>query len=51
MFVDMPGEFRNSRNKLGVGIDTRCDGGYVLVPPSVITAGPYVAVEPLWSAS
>ena len=34
--IDIP----NSASKLGPGIDTRGNGGYVLVPPS-ITASPY----------
>lgn len=33
------GETRNSASKLGPGIDTRGDGGYVVAPPSVHPSG------------
>jgi hypothetical protein len=54
IFLNAPGEFRNTRNRLGTGIDTRCAGGYVLVPPSVIfvAAGEpvaYTSEAELWS--
>ena len=39
VFIRMPSEFRNSRNTLGVGIDTRASGGYVIVPPSRFVDG------------
>lgn len=53
LFFDAPEGFRNSRNRLGPGIDTRGDGGYVLVPESTIQLDDemlsgYVTLEPLW---
>lgn len=33
-FFDAPEGFRNTRNRLGEGIDTRGEGGYVVVPPT-----------------
>lgn len=55
LFFDAPSEFRNSRNRLGPGIDTRGAGGYVLVPPSSIrldgdSRGVYVPQEALWDS-
>src|SRR5262249_31802057 len=32
-------EVRNSAGKLGLGLDVRADGGYVLVPPSMHASG------------
>ena len=34
-------ELRNTASRLGPGIDTRAAGGYVIAPPSQITAGSY----------
>ena len=34
VFFDAPPDLRNSRSKLGEGIDSRGDGGYVVLPPS-----------------
>ena len=52
LFLDAPAGFRNSRNKLGPGIDTRCEGGYVLVPPSAIivdsAVNNYIPRTSLW---
>lgn len=39
LFFDAPGEYRNSRERIGEGIDTRGTGGYVVVPPSVFPVG------------
>ena len=48
---------RNSARRIGPGIDTRGDGGYVVVPPSVVNgrrytvsvdAGPAIAAAPDW---
>lgn len=41
VFYDVPTDYRNSRNKMGQGIDTRGAGGFVVVPPSVLPAGSY----------
>jgi Bifunctional DNA primase/polymerase, N-terminal len=41
IWLDAPSEFRNSRNRLGPGIDTRGAGGYVVVPPSRLVDGVY----------
>ncbi len=38
-------QIRNSAGKLGAGLDIRCEGGYVVVPPSV-TEREYVDIEP-----
>ena len=35
----VPSEFRNSARKVGPGIDTRADGGYIVVAPSVHPSG------------
>lgn len=35
----VPSEFRNSAKKVGPGIDTRGDGGYIVVAPSVHPSG------------
>jgi hypothetical protein len=52
IWLDAPKEFRNTRNRLGAGIDTRCAGGYVVVPPSVISLDEqpvsYVSEQDLW---
>lgn len=46
-YFAFPGvELRNSAGRLGEGIDTRCDGGYVVAPPSVIREGSYTWVDP-----
>lgn len=34
-------EFRNTSGDLAKGVDTRANGGYVLVPPSVVDGKPY----------
>jgi hypothetical protein len=34
-FAHPGGEVRNSAGKLGLGLDIRADGGYVIMPPSV----------------
>lgn len=34
LFFNAPDDFRNTRDRLGPGIDTRGDGGYVVVPRS-----------------
>jgi hypothetical protein len=34
IFFDAPANLRNSRARLGEGIDSRGDGGYVVLPPS-----------------
>jgi len=36
---------RNTASKLGPGIDTRADGGYVIIPPSVTVEGQYVRFD------
>lgn len=42
IYFRMPArELRNSAKKLGPGVDTRGEGGYVLAPPSVIEGRPY----------
>jgi len=33
--------FRNTTGKVGPKVDTRADGGYIVVPPSVVDAKPY----------
>lgn len=38
-FADRDGIARNSASKLGVGVDTRAAGGYVLAPPSIHPSG------------
>jgi hypothetical protein len=41
-FFQHPGdEVRNSASKLGIGLDVRGDGGYVLVPPSTVADRAY----------
>ena len=39
IFFDAPQEYRNSRERIGEGIDTRGTGGYVVVPPSSFPVG------------
>jgi hypothetical protein len=39
VFLDAPQEYRNSRERIGEGIDTRGSGGYVVVPPSTFPVG------------
>lgn len=39
LFRMPPGTFKNSRGKVAPSIDTRCDGGFVVVPPSVHPCG------------
>lgn len=34
LFFDAPAEYRNTRESMGAGIDTRGAGGYVVLPPS-----------------
>lgn len=55
VFEHVPG-LRNSAGKVGAGLDTRGDGGYVVAAPSVTSAGSYawtnwgepVALLPAW---
>src|SRR5262249_39953963 len=37
---------RNSGDKLGLGIDTRGDGGYIVAAPSVVNGQPYTWLVP-----
>lgn len=40
LLFEWPGfEVKNSASKLGLGIDVRGDGGYIIVPPSVLPDG------------
>jgi hypothetical protein len=41
LYYSLPGEsnLRNTNGMLGAGLDTRADGGYVVVPPSVHRCG------------
>lgn len=52
VFFDAPEGFRNTRERLGDGIDTRGEGGYVVVPPSRFPVGDeeklYGATEEGW---
>jgi len=43
-FRHLPG-CRDSGSKLATGVDVRGDGGYVLIPPSVVNGKPYVLVQ------
>ena len=36
---------RNTAGKLGPGVDTRADGGYVIIPPSITEEGMYVRID------
>ena len=36
---------RNTASRLAPGIDTRADGGYVIIPPSCTADGPYVRID------
>jgi hypothetical protein len=40
-------ELHNTAGKISEGVDTRANGGYVLVPPSVVNGKPYRWVEDL----
>ncbi len=40
-------DLRNTAGELAQGVDTRANGGYVLVPPSVVDGKPYQWVIPL----
>ncbi len=44
LYFTVDREIRNSAGKLGPGIDTRGDGGYVVAPPSVVDGKPYVRI-------
>jgi hypothetical protein len=45
-FFQYPGhEVRNSASKLGIGLDVRGDGGYVLAPPSAVSGRAYEVDE------
>lgn len=39
-------EVRGSAGKIGPGLDVRCDGGYIVAPPSVIDGNKYEVVDP-----
>jgi len=39
IFFDAPATYRNTRERIGEGIDTRGSGGYVVVPPSSFPVG------------
>lgn len=39
--------WRNTVGKIAPNVDTRCDGGYVLAPPSVVDGKPYIWIAEL----
>jgi hypothetical protein len=54
LIVGVTESLRNSRSKIGAGIDSRGAGGFLVLPPSRIIDGNgefrhYTAVRPLWS--
>lgn len=42
------GRIPSTAGKLGPGLDVRADGGYIVVPPSVVDGRPYTWVEEPW---
>lgn len=48
LYFRHPGDdFRNTAKKIGPGVDTRGDGGYVIMPPSIGEAGQYRLTGPV----
>lgn len=45
IFYHPGAEIRGSVGKLGLGLDIRCNGGYILAPPSVIEGMKYLVVN------
>ena len=42
LYYKHDGSFKNSTDKIGYGIDTRGDGGYILIPPSIVNGKRYI---------